>query len=122
MIMKKSVRINVLRTEMKYEIIAKVKTIYKKLYNETPADGNYILNFSDIITRDVSVSVMVEDDYGQYIKVLLDGIDVSESEDDVHFTSVDDLGNYSGEIYLDQISTDILGWIVDKIDVAICKL
>ena len=118
--MKKSVRINALRTEMKYEIIAKVKTIYKKLYNETPIDGNYILNFSDIITRDVSVSVMVEDNYGQYIKVLLDGIDVSE--DDVHFTSVDDLGNYSGEIYLDQISTDILGWIVDTIDVAICKL
>ena len=118
--MKKSVRINALRTEMKYEIIAKVKTIYKKLYNETPIDGNYILNFSDIITRDVSVSVMVEDNYGQYIKVFLDGIDVSE--DDVHFTSVDDLGNYSGEIYLDQISTDILGWIVDKIDVAICKL
>ena len=120
--MKKSVRINALRTEMKYEIIAKVKTIYKKLYNETPIDGNYILNFSDIITRDVSVSVMVEDNYGQYIKVLLDGIDVSESEDDIHFTSVDDLGNYSGEVYLDQISTDILGWIVDKIDVAICKL
>ena len=120
--MKKSVQINALRTKMKYEIIAKVKTIYEKLYNETPVDGNYILDFSDITTRDVSVSVMVEDDYGQYIKVLLDGIDVSESEDDVHFTSVDDLGNYSGEIYLDQISTDILGWIVDTIDVAICKL
>ena len=122
MIMKKSVRISALRTEMKYEIIEKVKTIYKKLYNETPIDGNYILNLSDIITRDVSVSVMVEDNYGQYMKVLLDGIDVSESEDDIHFTSVDDLGNYSGEVYLDQISTDILGWIVDKIDVAICKL
>ena len=118
--MKKSVRINTLRTEMKYEIIEKVKTIYKKLYNETPADGNYILDFSNITTRDVSVSVMVEDNYGQHTKVLLDGINVSE--DDVHFTSVDDLGNHSVEIYLDQISTDILGWIVDKIDVAICKL
>ena len=116
--MKKSVRINALRTEMKYEIIEKVKTIYKKLYNETPVDGNYILDFSDITTRDVSV--MIEDNYGQYIKVLLDGIDVSE--DDVHFTSVDDLGDYSGEIYLDQLGTDILGWIVDTIDVAICKL
>ena len=117
--MKKSVRINALRTEMKYEIIAKVKTIYKKLYNETPADGNYILDFSDITTRDVSVSVMVEDNYGQHTKVLLDGINVSE--DNVHFTSVDDLGNHSVEIYLDQISTDILGWIADTIDVAICK-
>ena len=120
--MKKSDKVNALRAEMISEITENVKTIYKKLYNETPIDGNYILNLSDIITRDVSVSVMIEDNYGQYMKVLLDGIDVSESEDDIHFTSVDDLGNYSGEVYLDQISTDILGWIVDKIDVAICKL
>ena len=116
--MKKSDRINELRTEMKFEIMAKVKTIYKKLYDETPVDGNYILDFSDITTRDVTV--VVEDDYGHLNKVLLDGIDVSE--DDIHFTSIDDLGDYSGEIYLDQINTDILGWIVDIIDTAICKL
>lgn len=116
--MKKSDKINELRTEMMYEIIENVKTIYKKLYNETPVDGNYILDFSDITTRDVAV--VVEDDYGQFNKVLLDGIDVSE--DDIHFTSIDDLGDYSGEIYLDQLNTDILGWIADMIVVAICKL
>jgi len=116
--MKKSDKINELRTEMMYEIIENVKTIYKKLYNETPVDGNYILDFSDITTRDVAV--VVEDDYGQFNKVLLDGIDVSE--DGIHFTSIDDLGDYSGEIYLDQLNTDTLGWIADIIVVAICKL
>lgn len=116
--MKKSYKVNALREEMISEIIGNVKTIYKKLYNETPVDGNYILIFSDITTRDVTV--IVEDDYGQLIKVLLDGIDVSE--DDIHFTSIDDLGDYSGEIYLDQLNTDVLSWIADIIDVAICKL
>lgn len=116
--MKKSYKVNALREEMISEIIGNVKTIYKKLYNETPVDGNYILDFSDITTRDVTV--IVEDDYGQFIKVLLDGIDVSE--DDIYFTSIDDLGDYSGEIYLDQLNTDVLSWIADIIDVAICKL
>ena len=113
----KSDKLNELRTEMVYEIIANVKSIYKKLYNETPADGNYILDFSDITSRDVAV--VVENDYGQFNKVLLDRIDVSE--DDIHFTSIDDLGD-SVEIYLDQINTDILGWIADTIVVTICKL
>lgn len=116
--MKRSDKVNTLRAEIISEIIENVKTIYKKLYNETPVDGNYILDFSDITTRDISV--IVEDDYGQLNKVLLDGIDVSEY--DIHFTSIDDLGDYSGEIYLDQINTDILSWIADIIDVAICKL
>lgn len=117
MIMKKSDKVNALRAEMISEIIRNVKTIYKKSYNETPVDGIYILDFSDITTRDVSV--VVEED-GQFNKVLLDGIDVSE--DDIHFTSVDDLGDYSGEIYLDQLNTDVLSWIADIIDTAICKL
>lgn len=116
--MKKSYKVNALREEMISEIIGNVKTIYKKLYNETPVDGNYILDFSDITTRDVTV--IVEDEYGQFIKVLIDGIDVSE--DDIHFTSIDDLGDYFGEIYLDQLNTDVLSWIADIIDVAICKL
>ena len=116
--MKRSDKVNALRAEMISEIIENVKTIYKKSYNETPADGNYILDFSDITTRDVAV--VVEDDYGQFNKVLLDGIDVSE--DNIHFTSIDDLGDYSGEIYLDQLNTDVLSWIADIIAVAICRL
>jgi hypothetical protein len=116
--MKTSDKVNALRAEMISEIIGNVKTIYKKSYNETPVDGNYILDFSDITTRDVAV--VVEDDYGQFNKVLLDGIDVSENG--IHFTSVDDLGDYSGEIYPDQLNTDVLSWIADIIDVAICKL
>lgn len=111
-------KVKALRAEMISEITESVKTIYKKTYNETPADGNYILDFSDITTRDVAV--VVEDDYGQFNKVLLDGIDVSEN--DIHFTSIDDLGDYSGEIYLDQLNTDVLSWIADIIDVAICKM
>jgi hypothetical protein len=116
--MKKSDRVNALRAEMISEIIGNVKTIYKKLYNETPVDGNYILDFSDITSRDVAVAI--EDDYGQVIKVLLDGIDISE--DGIHFTYIDDLVNYPGEIYLDQLNTDVLSRIADIIDVAICKL
>jgi hypothetical protein len=116
--MKKSDKVNTLRAEIISEIIRNVKTIYKKIYNETPVDGIYILDFSDITTREVAV--VVEDDYGQFNKVLLDGIDVSE--DDIHFTSIDDLGDYSGEIYPDQLNTDVLSWIADIIDVAICKL
>lgn len=116
--MKASDKVNALRAEMISEIVENVKTIYKKSYNEIPADGNYILDFSDITTRDVAV--VVEDDYGQFNKVLLDGIDVSENG--IHFTSIDDLGDYSGEIYLDQLNTDVLSWIADIIDVAICKM
>ena len=110
--MKKSDKVNALRAEMISEIIKNVKTIYKKLYNETPVDGNYILDFSDITTRDIDV--IVEDNYGHLDKVLLDGIDVSEN--DIHFTSVDDLGDYFGEIYPDELNTDILSWIADIIE------